>query len=48
MTTDNNIIIMVVIIIVHLDAYWGDGADRKGLNQLGQVLMTVREDLAKK
>ncbi len=38
----------IIIIIVPLDAYWGDGADRKGLNQLGQVLMAVREDLAKK
>ncbi len=28
-----------------MDAYWGCGPDGKGLNKLGKILMTVREDL---
>jgi ribA/ribD-fused uncharacterized protein len=28
-----------------LDAYWGCGADGKGLNQLGEILMQVRHEL---
>lgn len=27
------------------DTYWGDGADGRGLNRLGQLLMQVREEL---
>lgn len=27
------------------DAYWGDGGDGGGKNKLGQVLMSVREEL---
>jgi ribA/ribD-fused uncharacterized protein len=27
------------------DAYWGDGGDGSGRNQLGKTLMKVREDL---
>jgi len=29
------------------DAYWGDGADGKGRNQLGKTLMRIREELRK-
>ena len=28
-----------------MDAYWGCGPDGKGLNKLGKILMSVREDL---
>lgn len=28
------------------DAYWGDGGDGSGRNQLGQILMAVRDQLA--
>jgi ribA/ribD-fused uncharacterized protein len=27
------------------DAYWGDGGDGSGQNMLGQILMTLRDDL---
>jgi ribA/ribD-fused uncharacterized protein len=27
------------------DSYWADGGDGTGLNRLGQILMTVREEL---
>lgn len=27
------------------DAYWGDGADGRGLNRLGQLLMQVRAEI---
>jgi predicted NAD-dependent protein-ADP-ribosyltransferase YbiA (DUF1768 family) len=27
------------------DAYWGDGGDGHGKNELGQILMRVREEL---
>jgi ribA/ribD-fused uncharacterized protein len=27
------------------DSYWGDGGDGSGLNRLGQVLMSVRDEL---
>lgn len=27
------------------DRYWGDGGDGNGLNRLGEILMTVREEL---
>ena len=29
-----------------MDAYWGCGPDGSGLNKLGNILMTVREELA--
>lgn len=28
-----------------VDSYWGDGGDGSGRNQLGQILMSVREEL---
>jgi ribA/ribD-fused uncharacterized protein len=27
------------------DSYWGDGGDGSGQNKLGQILMSVREEL---
>jgi N-glycosidase YbiA len=27
------------------DSYWGDGGDGSGKNMLGQILMSVREEL---
>ena len=27
------------------DSYWADGGDGKGRNQLGKILMQVREEL---
>jgi ribA/ribD-fused uncharacterized protein len=27
------------------DAYWGDGGDGRGKNRLGEILMSVREEL---
>lgn len=30
------------------DAFWGDGADRKGQNNLGKILMKLREEFGKK
>ncbi|QUM75468.1 GTP cyclohydrolase II [Moritella sp. 24] len=30
----------------HKDAYWGDGGDGSGRNELGKILMAVRNDLA--
>ena len=27
------------------DAYWGDGGDGRGRNVLGQILMSVRQEL---
>jgi predicted NAD-dependent protein-ADP-ribosyltransferase YbiA (DUF1768 family) len=27
------------------DSYWADGGDGSGLNRLGEVLMSVREEL---
>jgi ribA/ribD-fused uncharacterized protein len=30
------------------DSYWGDGGDGKGRNMLGQILMSVREELRAK
>ena len=27
------------------DSYWGDGGDGRGLNMLGQILVSVREEL---
>lgn len=29
----------------HRDAFWGDGGDGTGQNQLGKILMTLREEL---
>ena len=29
------------------DSYWADGGDGSGLNRLGQILMSVREELRK-
>ncbi|WP_413221473.1 NADAR family protein [Tritonibacter mobilis] len=29
-----------------MDAYWGCGPDGRGLNKLGQILMTVRRELS--
>jgi ribA/ribD-fused uncharacterized protein len=29
------------------DSYWGDGGDGSGQNKLGQILMSVREELRK-
>jgi hypothetical protein len=28
------------------DSYWGDGGDGRGKNMLGQILMSVRKELA--
>ena len=35
------------VIVEHTsnDSYWGDGGDGSGRNQLGQILMQVREEL---
>jgi N-glycosidase YbiA len=30
------------------DSYWGDGGDGHGKNKLGQILMSVRDELRKK
>ena len=30
------------------DAYWGDGGDGSGKNRLGEILMSVREELRRK
>jgi ribA/ribD-fused uncharacterized protein len=37
------------ILIEHTtnDSYWGDGGDGSGRNRLGQILMSVREELRK-
>jgi N-glycosidase YbiA len=30
------------------DRYWGDGGDGKGQNKLGQILMSIREELCQR
>jgi ribA/ribD-fused uncharacterized protein len=36
-----------VVLVEHTanDAYWGDGGDGSGRNRLGQILMSVRDEL---